>query len=64
MELGAARVDVAKATYCEAAFSNAISVAGVYERRKQAGLVDGEDVAPVLKSVEALIPVCGWSSRD
>ena len=61
MEVGTARVDVAKATYCEAAFSNAISTAEQYQRRKEVGLVGGADVAPVLKNVEALIPICGWS---
>src|SRR6185369_8061444 len=61
-EVGAARVDVAKATYCEAAFSNAIVAAEQFEKRKQVGLVNGASVAPVLKTVEALIPVCGWSA--
>jgi hypothetical protein len=61
-ELGAARVGVAKATYCEAAFSNAIAVAEQFERRKQVGLVSGAAVAPILKSIDALIPLCGWSA--
>jgi hypothetical protein len=62
IEVGAARVNVAKATYCEAAFSNAVSVAEQYKRRKEVGLVSGADVAPILKDVEALIPICGWSA--
>lgn len=61
-ELGAARVGLAKATYCEAAFANAIAVVEQFERRRQVGLVNGAGVAPVLKRVEALIPVCGWSA--
>jgi hypothetical protein len=61
MDVGTARVNVAKATYCEAAFSNAIATVEQYERRKSAGLVGSADVAPVLKNVEALIPICGWS---
>ena len=62
MELGTAHVNVAKATYCEAAFSNAITVVEQYKRRKEVGLVGGADVAPILKDVEALIPICGWSA--
>ena len=62
MEVGEARVDVAKATYCEAAFSNALSLAEVFERRKQVGLVGDAGIAPILKSIEALVPFCGWSA--
>jgi hypothetical protein len=61
IQVGTARVNIAKATYCEAAFSNAISVVEQYARRKAVGLVGDADVAPVLKSIEALIPICGWS---
>jgi hypothetical protein len=61
VEVRAARVDVVKATYCEAAFSNAVGLAEMYEKRKQAGLVIDGDVGPVLKIIEGLLPVCGWS---
>lgn len=62
VEVGEARVDVAKATYCEAAFSNALSSAEMFERRKQVGLVSDAGIAPILKSIEALVPICGWSA--
>jgi hypothetical protein len=60
-EVRVARVDVVKATYCEAAFSNAMGMAEIYEKRRQVGLVSEGDVGPVLKIVEGLLPVCGWS---
>jgi hypothetical protein len=62
MEVRVARVDVEKASYCEAAFSNVAWLAEIYDRRKQAGLVSDEDVAPMLKILEGLVPVCGWSA--
>jgi hypothetical protein len=62
IEVRAARVDVAKATYCEAAFSNAVGLAEMYEKRKLAGLVSDGDVGPVLEIIERLVPVCGWSA--
>jgi hypothetical protein len=60
-EVRAARVDVVKASYCEAAFSNAMGLVEIYEKRKQVGLVLEGDVGPALKIVEGLVPVCGWS---
>src|SRR5215831_18011712 len=44
MEVVAARVAVAKATYCEAAFSNYIGLAEQFERRKMVGLVGVTDI--------------------
>lgn len=61
-EVRAARVDVVKATYCEAAFANAVGLAEIHEKRKQVGLVDDGDVGTLLKTIEALVPVCGWSA--
>ena len=61
-EVRAARVDVVKASYCEAAFSNAIGLVDIHEKRKQAGLVGDEDVGAMLKIIETLVPVCGWSA--
>jgi hypothetical protein len=62
LEVRAARVDVAKATYCEAAFANAVVTAEMYEKRRQVGLVIEGDVGPVLKIIEGLVPICGWSA--
>jgi len=61
IEVRAARVDVAKATYCEAAFSNAVGLVELYEKRRQVGLVTEGDVGPALKIIEGMVPVCGWS---
>src|SRR5262249_8399399 len=61
-EVRQARVDVVKATYCEAAFSNAAGLAEMYEKRKQVGLVGDGDIGPVLKIIEGLVPVCGSSA--
>ena len=51
-----------KAAYCEAAFSNAMGTAEIYEKRKQVGLVSEGDVGPVLEIIEGLVPICGWSA--
>ena len=61
IDVGAARVDVVKAAYCEAAFSNAVGFVEMYEKRKAVGLVIEGDVGPALKIIEGLVPVCGWS---
>jgi hypothetical protein len=62
LEVRAARVDVVRATYCEAAFSNAVGLIEMYEKRKQVGLVSEGDVGSVLKIIEGLVPICGWSA--
>ena len=62
LEVRAARVDVVKAAYCEAAFSNARETAEIYDKRKQVGLVSEGDVGPVLEIIEGLVPICGWSA--
>jgi hypothetical protein len=62
IDVRAARVDVVKATYCEAAFANAIAFAEMYEKRRQVGLVAEGDVGPMLKIIEGLVPICGWSA--
>jgi len=45
----------------EAAFSNAVGMAEIYAKRRQVGLVAEGDVGSVLKIIEGLLPVCGWS---
>jgi hypothetical protein len=62
LEVRAARVDVVKATYCEAAFANAVASIETYEKRRQVGLVGEGDVGPALKIIEGLVPICGWSA--
>jgi hypothetical protein len=62
IEVRAARVDVVKATYCEAAFANAVGLIEMYEKRRQVGLVGDGDVGPALKIIEGLVPICGWSA--
>lgn len=63
VELGGARVGVEKANYCEAAFSHLTQMVHQYERRREVGLISTGDFAPVLGELEALAPVCGWSSK-
>ena len=36
-------------------------MAEIYEKRRQVGLVAEGDVGSVLKIIEGLLPVCGWS---
>ena len=60
--VGAARVDVEKAKYCEAAFSFVTSWAEQYARRTEVGLTGPLDVTPILAEVETLVPVCGYSN--
>jgi len=61
--VGAARVAVEKANYCEAAFSHLTRTVQQHERRREVGLISTGDFAPVLGELEALAPVCGWSSK-
>jgi outer membrane protein TolC len=62
-EVSGARVGVEKANYCEAAFSHLTQTVQQYERRREVGLVSAAAFAPVLGELEALAPVCGWSSK-
>ena len=62
IEVRQARVDVVKATYCEAAFSNAVGLAEMYEKRKQVGLVAPGDVGSMLQIIERLVPFCSSSA--
>ena len=61
VDVGAARVAVQKASYCEAAFSWVTSMAQQYSRRWEVGLVGPEAFAPILAELEAIAPVCGMS---
>jgi hypothetical protein len=60
-QLGAARVAVQKASYCEAAFSWITQMTEHYQRRSEVGLVGPEALPPILAELEAIAPVCGMS---
>lgn len=60
-DVGAARVAVQKASYCEAAFSWVTEMTHQYQRRWELGLTGPEALAPILAELEAIAPVCGMS---
>jgi hypothetical protein len=59
VDVGAARVAVQKASYCEAAFSWITEVTRQYQRRLEVGLIGPDAFAQILAELEAMAPVCG-----
>jgi hypothetical protein len=61
VDVGAARLAVQKASYCEAALSWITQVTYQYQRRAEVGLVGPEGIAPILAELEAITALCGRS---